>query len=61
MRRYLVKDSHAKFDMHQDALQKQVDTYVKGLETGMTPSEEHKAVLLSKPYTQTCQASETCP
>ncbi|CAB1103460.1 unnamed protein product [Ectocarpus sp. CCAP 1310/34] len=58
MRKYLVKDPHAKFDMHRKTLRKKADAYVKGLPTGMTPSEDHKAVLLSKPHTQTCQASE---
>lgn len=61
MRKYLVKDPHAKFDMHRESLEKKVAAYVKGLKTDMTPSEEHKAVLLSRPHTHTCQASKAWP
>ncbi|CAM9731219.1 unnamed protein product, partial [Ectocarpus sp. 6 AP-2014] len=54
MRRYLVKESPAKFKMHTAALHKQVDAYVKDLETGMTPSEDRKKMLLSQPHPHTC-------
>lgn len=53
----MVKDSSSKFYMYSEALKKQVETYVEGLEAGMTASEEHKKMLLAQPHASITQAS----
>lgn len=60
MKKVVVKDLSAGFELYHEALIKNVERYVAGLHAGMEACEKHKEMLLAKPHYRIAQASVPC-